>query len=229
MVHRSPLEYDVSVSADKRRRLRRRGMTGAFETAGRQCEWPGCTGAGQYRAPVAPDRLGEFRWFCLEHVRDYNASWNFFANRSEDEVEAILNGSNAWERPTWALGGAPRGALGLHPHADGQAWSRFGFADPFAVLGENATINPGKSGVRDSAAGGASATRRRLSRQEQQALDTLGVPHQETARRAVRARYRLLVKELHPDLNGGENPDPRRLERVLRAWDVLRRSPHFTD
>ena len=38
----SIFDYDVSVSADKQRRQRRRGMSGAFETSTRRCEHPGC-------------------------------------------------------------------------------------------------------------------------------------------------------------------------------------------
>lgn len=219
---RSPFDFDVSVSADKRRRARRRGMSGAFETGGRTCDWAGCGCQAAYRAPVSPERLGEYRWFCLDHVRAYNAAWDYFANRSEDEIAAMLDEANAWERPTWSLGSGPWSAQGMHPHADGRAWARFGFRDMHEVLGERATLNPGERRPEE-------APRRRLSRQEQMALDTLGVPHQVGGRREVRARYRALVKELHPDMNGGENPDPERLERVLRAWDVLRASPNFTD
>ncbi len=217
MTDRSPLDYDVSVSAAKRRRARRRGMSGAVEGVDRACDWPGCEEAAQYRAPVSPERLSEFRWFCLEHVRAYNAGWDFFANRSEDEVERMLNG-NAWERPTWTLGDAPRGPQGLRGDAEGRAWARFGFDDPFELLGEAATISP---------APGREARGPRFSRQEQQALDTLGVPHQDAERGLVRKRYRDLVKALHPDMNGGENPDPERLARVLRAWDILRASPRL--
>ena len=88
MPQRSPLDYDVSVSADKRRRQRRRGMGGGFESSARVCEIEGCEGAGLYRAPVSPERLNEFHWFCLDHVREYNRSWNFFEGRSEEELEA---------------------------------------------------------------------------------------------------------------------------------------------
>ncbi len=221
MARRSPLEYDVSVAADKRRRMRPRGMSGAFETADRICEWEGCDQPAQYRAPRAPDRLTEFRWFCLEHVRAYNQAWDFFANRSEDEVEAILRGQTVWERPTWSSGRPPEG--GAEPHAGGRAWARLGLSDPLDVLGAAATLNPG----REPAEG--TPPRRRLPREEQRALDTLGVPHQATARSEVRAAYRALVMELHPDMNGGENPDPDRLARVLRAWEILRKSPHFDD
>lgn len=224
MARRSPLDYDVSVAADKRRRVRARGMSGAFETSERICEAEGCQAVAKYRAPVSPDRLTEFRWFCLQHVRDYNAAWNFFANRSEDEVDQILRGATTWERPTWSLGkGGQRDPDGTQ-HENGRAWARFGFSDPMDVLGAAATINPGTAEADTER-----RPRRRLSRLEQHAMDTLGVLHQVTSRSEVRGAYRALVKDLHPDLNGGENPDPERLTRVLKAWEALRQSPNFED
>lgn len=220
MTSRSPLDYDVSVSAAKRRRQRPRAMSGAVETSTRECEWAGCTERGLYRAPRSPDRLNDFRWFCLDHVRRYNESWNFFADLSDEDLAAAIARATVWERPTWRLDGTPRPGQGNHPHAEGNAWARWGFADPLEVLGENATINAPEREARP---------RRRLPRPERQALDTLGVSHEVQARSEVRAAYRALVKDLHPDMNGGENPNPERLARVLKAWEILRRSPHFTD
>ena len=220
---RSVFDFDVSVTADKRRRQRHRvrGQTGAFETAVEECQWPGCRAQAAYRAPHSPDRLDEFRWFCLEHVREYNASWNYFASLSEAEMDAQFDADRVWERPTWGFGKGPKSAQGMHPHAEGKAWARFGFRDLHEVLGENATINP--------AAAEQERPRRRLAREEQEAMDTLGLPHQVETRGEVRARYRELVKELHPDMNGGSNPEPERLARVLKAWQILRKSRNFTD
>ena len=223
MRSRSPLHYDVSVAADKARRQRRRGMSGIFAPAERPCEWPGCEGAGQYRAPHSPRRLNDYRWFCLEHVRRYNAEWNFFAEMSDEEFEAQLSADRVWERPTWALGSGPSAwVAGVHPHTEGRAWARFGFRDPREVLGEAATLNP--SGVN-----GGHMRRRPLSGAERRALDWLGLPHDVEARSEVRARYRALILELHPDMNGGRNLEPERLARVIRAWQVLRTSPNFAD
>jgi len=221
MSSRSPLDYDVSVSAAKRRHRRQRAMSGAVETSTRCCDWPGCEATGKYRAPRAPDRLTEYRWFCLDHVRRYNAEWNFFADQAEDDLEAILRGASVWERPTWRLGGAPKGPQGIHPHAEGEAWARWGFRDPLEVLGENATINAPDTP--------APRPKRRLTRQEQHAMDTLEVPHQVEQRSEVRRAYRDLVKDLHPDMNSGENPHAERLARVLKAWEILRQSPNFRD
>lgn len=220
MTSRSPLDYDVSVSADKRRRARLRGMTGAFASKEKCCEWPGCDAKAEYRAPVSRDQINDYRWYCLEHVRKYNQSWNYFSDYSESELDAQMRADRTWERPTWKMGKAPRVPGGLHPHAEGQAWARFGFSDPMEVLGEAATINAGQPGDRP---------KRRLMGEERRAMDVLGLPHDVTVRAEVRTRFRDLVRDLHPDMNGGDSSDPERLSRVLRAWDILKKSRNFTD
>ena len=221
MPQRSPLDYDISVAADKRRRARLRGMSGAVESSTRACEWPGCEGRGTYRAPSSPERLNDFRWFCLDHVREYNRAWNYFDGWSEDELDAQARADRTWERPTWSLRDSTRPRQGW-PHGEGRAWARWGFSDPLEVLGEAATRNPGEQ---------PEAVRRfrRLTRDEQRAMDTLGLGHDVEARSEVRARYRELVKDLHPDMNNGARADEARLGRVIRAWDILKRSRNFRD
>lgn len=225
MPQRSPFDYDVSVSADKRRRTRRRGMSGAFEARGRRCDRKGCDAVGQYRAPRSPERLDEYWWFCLDHVREYNQAWNYFDNWTEEDFEAFVESDRLWGRPTWRFGkpGAPD-AAGTG-HAEGRAWARFGFEDPFEVLGENATLNPGREGERVATAARPAA---RFSPTERRALDALGMPDGGT-RTALRERYRALVKDLHPDMNGGARDDEARLREVLWAWDVVKESRRFRD
>ncbi|MBQ9236213.1 MAG: DnaJ domain-containing protein [Alphaproteobacteria bacterium] len=53
------------------------------------CDHAGCNKAGEYRAPKNP-RLKEYYWFCLEHVQEYNAHWNYyetepFADETDNE------------------------------------------------------------------------------------------------------------------------------------------------
>ncbi len=218
---RSPLDYDISVTADKRRRARLRSMSGAVEGSKRGCEWPGCSGRGTYRAPSSPERLHEFRWYCLDHIREYNRAWNYFEGWSETELDAQLRADRTWERPTWTLRDGAQRAQGW-PHSEGKAWARWGFADPLEVLGEAATLNPGETAVK---------TRRfrRLTRDEQRAMDTLGLAHEVELRAEVRARYRELVKALHPDMNNGARKEEARLARVIRAWDILKQSRSFRD
>ena len=94
MRRRTPLEFDISVSADKKKRARARGMSGAVETSSRKCDQAGCEKPGKYRAPKSVDNPDEFHWFCLDHVRAFNQKWNFFdaaaAPRTERKALDIL-------------------------------------------------------------------------------------------------------------------------------------------
>jgi hypothetical protein len=78
----------------------------------RCCEGPGCDGHGEYRAPKARDRLREFQWLCLEHVREFNRGWDFFAGMSQDDIDAHRRADVTWHRPSWRFGTAfgPAGA-----------------------------------------------------------------------------------------------------------------------
>ncbi len=211
---RTPFEFDVSVSADKARRARRRGMTGETAATERPCEHPGCDRAGLYRAPRAPADLSRFRWFCLDHIRAYNASWDYFRDLGPEDLDAHMDAARVWERPTWRFGAQPKAPMGAQPHADGRAWERFGFRDPLDVLGGNATRNPGR-------AEGAPAPKRRLPGDVMRALAELGA-EDVTSRAEIRRRYRALVKRLHPDMNGGDRSEEDRLRRVLTAWDKVK-------
>ena len=62
-----------------RRRAKPLAATDGAHAFQRVCEAPGCRLEGEYRAPFARDRLDQHRWFCLEHVRDYNKKWDYFA------------------------------------------------------------------------------------------------------------------------------------------------------
>ncbi len=56
------------------------------EDAARICDHPGCVKKGEYRAPK-DRRLKDYYWFCLEHVQEYNAKWNYYEEDVEEEVK----------------------------------------------------------------------------------------------------------------------------------------------
>lgn len=205
-----PFGFDISVSADKKKRTRgKRGMSGAFETSTRQCEHPGCTEAGQYRAPRSPDVLDDYLWFCKDHVREYNLKWNFFSGATEEEMEAQMDKDRVWERETKPFG---------KKSEEQRAWARLGVDDPHQVLGENATRNPGK--------GTPGGSTRRLPPTERKALEILDAKDH-WSKAEIRKQYKSLVKDLHPDMNGGNRSDEDRLQEVVWAWDQIKDSRSF--
>jgi hypothetical protein len=200
----------MRVSSDKKRRTRgRRGMSGAFETSTRGCEHPGCEEPGQYRAPKSPDTLDDYWWFCRDHVREYNLKWNFFAGQTEEELQKSIDASRVWDRPTKPFGKATE---------EDRAWARLGVEDPHQILGDNATRNPGR----------ATTGTRKLPSTERKALEILDA-RDHWSRTEIRKQYKSLVKDLHPDMNGGNRDDEDRLQEVVWAWDQIKDSRNFRE
>ncbi len=203
----SPFDFDIRVSADKKRRTRgRRTATGAIEGIDRPCDHPGCTARGEFRAPRAPDQLEEWLWFCKDHIREYNLKWNFFAGQTEEEFQRLVDRDRVWGRATRPFG----------HREEPRAWHRLASDDPHEVLG--ATAATGRSG----------AGARRLPSTERRALEILDAREHWT-RAEIRKQYKSLVKDLHPDLNGGNRDDEDRLQEVVWAWDQIKESRNFRD
>ena len=93
---------------------------GRVESAGRRCEAPGCREAGEFRAPGRRpngfDGPGEWRWFCLQHVREFNAGYDWFEGMSAEEILHAQSPIAGWRtesrafRPTAGIDEAPRWA-----------------------------------------------------------------------------------------------------------------------
>lgn len=205
MTKSDPFGFDMSVSSAKKKNPRgRRGMTGESSTSTRTCEHDGCTEAGKFRAPRAPDVLDEYKWFCKDHVREYNLKWNFFNGTTEAEMNAQLSEDKVWERQTKPM-----------QDPETRAWARLGIEDAHQVLGTNATRNPGKG-----------VTQRRLPPTERRAMDILEAKDHWT-KPEIRKAYKSLIKVLHPDMNGGDRSQEEQLQQVVWAWDQIKESRNF--
>lgn len=167
----------------------------------RRCEHPGCAGEGEFRAPRSRERLNDYLWFCLEHVRQYNKAWNFCAGLSETEIERLIRQDTVWQRPTWPLGGWRAAEDQLRErvhrlHEDGEDALGRGF---------RARARSGPVSAHD------------------QALATLGLePAADFA--TIKARYRSLVKLHHPDANGGAREAEEKLKTINHAYSILKQS-----
>lgn len=168
---------------------------------GRVCEHPGCAESGEYRAPVARDRLSEYYWFCLDHVREYNRGWDYFAGMDEAEIESQRRNDTVWQRPSWPLG----------RFGERAARYREQIHDGFGFFSEG-PAGPG---------GSAPHRQTRPMSEEEKALALLDLEHPVTFA-DVRARYRALVKKLHPDANGGDPEAEELLKRVNQAYAALK-------
>jgi len=179
----------------------------AQAAARRHCDAPGCPGTGEYRAPRSRARLTDYYWFCLDHVRAYNAQWNFYAGMSEAEVERQIRADTTWQRPTWPLGVRSARQAAQGPRL---GWGVFG--------------QDGWDAERIRAARNGAGRRPRPGSAEDEALAVLDLDAPVT-RDAVKSRYKTLVKKHHPDANGGSKDSEERFKRINRAYSTLMGSP----
>lgn len=179
---------------------------GRARPRGRPCDVRGCKEEGEYRAPVAPDRLNTYLWFCLDHVREYNKAWNYCAGRSDDEIEAMIREDMVGWRPTWPLGqlGGRHAKMRFDRLRD-----EFGLFDDDRAAGTNKTNGGGRAG----------AGKRRSAVDE--ALDILDLSPPVTPE-SVKAQYISLVKRHHPDANGGDKAAEERLKLINQAYETLK-------
>ena len=70
----------------------------------RICSKPDCNELGEYPAPKSRDKLREYHYFCLNCIRDFNKSWNYFEGLNEHELEVEIRKSVTWDRPSWKFG-----------------------------------------------------------------------------------------------------------------------------
>ena len=184
---------------------------GREETPERHCDQPDCSEPGYYRAPKGRDRLDEYYWFCLDHVREYNRAWNYYAGMSVDEVEADTRRDTTWQRPTWPLGarggGRPHHARGTTSIHDG-----FGY-----FTGDD------EGEARQRHNGHARAAGFHPSSPEARAMEIMELDAPLTLT-GLKARYKELVKLHHPDANGGDKLAEERLKDINEANSTLKKA-----
>jgi len=184
-----------------RRPTRPRAYAPDPDAPGRTCDVPGCGAQGEYRAPKDRSHLNDYWWFCLEHVRAYNGSWDYFKGMTPGEIEAHLRADTSWQRPSWPLGRL--GSAG--------AWEDDVLRDPLRILNASGMKRGEQRRQGD-----------RAPSELREPLATLGLSWPTTLE-AVKSRYKELAKRHHPDANGGSRDAEERLKTINLAYAALRR------
>lgn len=177
-----------------------------------KCQWAGCDEAGTHKAPAGRDHEGQYLYFCMEHVREYNKNFNYFSGLSTEDVAKFQKDALTGHRPTWKTSTGSTSAK-AQVGADFSA-IRSGSAGALHRMGA-------KLNRHAAAESSPQPHRRRLKTLEAKAFVTLGL--EENADKAViKTRYKMLVKIHHPDSNGGDRSSEERFREVLQAYNLLK-------
>lgn len=174
------------------------------------CEWPDCRKAATARAPKSRERLHDHYFFCQGHAGEYNRGWDYFAGMTDADIAAHQAARSTGERPTWSFKASKFSREAASFSA--RAGTGRGYRDPFGMFGGRG----GRTSETD-------APTRHLGRLERRALSELDLEEDADAG-AIRVRYLDMVKRCHPDTNGGDRSTEDKLQRVLKAYKVLRQA-----
>ncbi len=169
-----------------------------------RCDFPGCEAPGEHRAPMGRLREGQYFCFCLEHVRDYNNSYNYFNGMSDTDVARYMKDATTGHRPTWSMG-VKRGTGAFRE--DGVTPEEV--VDPLGLYRQRFHRAP------------RAAREPRYSPVTMRALHALGLDETASAD-AIKTRYKDLVKRHHPDANGGDRSCEEKLREIIHAYKTLR-------
>jgi hypothetical protein len=164
----------------------------------RSCDHPSCVATGEYPAPRSKHTLRSYYWFCLEHVRAYNAAWDFFRDMNQAQIENFQRDAVTGHRPTWRFG---TGFAKAATH---------GIQDPFELFAEGGGFSPGAE----------AEARAPADPRQRRALAELNLDASANLQE-IKMRYKQLVKRYHPDANGGDKSAEERFKSISEAYTFL--------
>lgn len=188
----------------------RRDSSSRKEERGGPCQWKGCDKPGNHKAPMGRGREGEYYHFCVDHVRQYNQTYNYFDGMNDSQVDEFRKDAMTGHRPTWKVGA--------------NAWAH-GTRDNVRSAEAAAHIRAGGAAAARARnrAERAAEYRRNLKPLERKSLKVLDLPDTAT-REEIKTKFKELVKLHHPDANGGDSRSEEKLREIIQAYNHLKQS-----
>ena len=146
--------------------------------------------------------LNQYYFFCLEHIKEYNKSWDFYKGLSVNQIESSMREDILWNRPTWPLKGNPFNVI--------NEINNF-FSDDFGKFNqEQQNTNYFKNKLMDE----------NLTIEENKALLTLNLQLPITLE-TIKKNYKKLVKKFHPDVNGNNKEAEEKFKEINKSYKII--------
>ena len=169
----------------------------------RICDQQNCNEIGEYKAPKSRLNLKSYYFFCLQHVKKYNKSWDFYKNLSVDEIELSLRKDIVWDRPSWPLNGSPNTILNqIRSFLNTTDFTLFENERDFQYFLNNKIIN------------------QNLTHEEQKSMVALNLKIPINIEKIKKA-YKRLVKMFHPDVNKDDKDAEKKFKEINQAYKIL--------
>ncbi|MDE3059393.1 MAG: DnaJ domain-containing protein [Pseudomonadota bacterium] len=156
------------------------------------CHAEGCAERGAYKAPLSRDSLQDYHWFCLDHIREHNQKWDFFAGMDAEQIDLFRRDAVHGHRPTWSREQRIRHSWQLQD-------ALYEFLHPDAP----------KPKARPS-----------LPPKLRKSLAALDMEYPYTLQQ-LKTKYRALARKHHPDANRGDPQSEERFKKITAAYQHL--------
>ena len=167
----------------------------------KKCDSIQCLERGEYRAPKSRVLLNDYFYFCLNHIKEYNKSWDFYKGMSVDQIENAMRNDTVWDRPSWPLKGNYNNVFDEFNE----------YVDEF-IKNDSDKINESyfKNKLMDES----------LSLEESQAIKRLELKMPITHEK-IKKNYKKLVKIFHPDVNGNNKKAEEKFKQINESYKIL--------
>jgi len=162
------------------------------------CDYKNCKKIGKYKAPIEKDNSKKFRWLCLDHVKEFNQSWDYFRGMTDDEVCKFLKSDMTWHKPTQS----------------------FGSPDNFFNILWNNALSDGLSTL-NSGYQKKNSTELNFTDKDKEAFRIIEL-EVGTKWEKIQNQFKKLVKKYHPDMNAGNKKFEERLKIITLAYTQLK-------
>tara|TARA_Y100000591_G_scaffold146793_1_gene126063 strand:- start:625 stop:1221 length:597 start_codon:yes stop_codon:yes gene_type:complete len=168
----------------------------------RKCDKENCQEKGEFRAPKSRILLNQYYFFCLDHVKEYNKSWDFYRGLSVNQIETSMREDIIWNRPSWPLKGNPYKVI--------NEINELYEDDPNLLNLDRSYGEYFKNKIIDE----------KLTSEENLALSTLELKLPLTLEN-IKKNYKKLVKIFHPDVNGNNKKAEDKFKEINSAYKIL--------
>ncbi len=168
----------------------------------RKCDKATCEEKGEFRAPKSRISLNEYYFFCLNHVKEYNKSWDFYKGLSVNQIETSMRDDIIWNRPSWPLKG--------NHHKIMEQINDFFVNDNGYFFNNKENDSYFKNKIIDE----------NLSIEENKALNTLNL-NLPLSMEKIKKNYKKLVKIFHPDVNGNNKKAEEKFKEINKSYKIL--------
>ena len=167
----------------------------------KRCDSKKCSKKGEYKAPKSRVMLNDYYFFCLDHIKEYNKSWDFYKGMSVDQIEKSMRSDTIWDRPSWPLKGKYNNIFNDINE----------YIDEFGKI-ENGKINKFYFNNK--------LIDEKLTAEDLKSIKVLELSTPLSLEK-VKKNYKKLVKIFHPDINGNNKKAEEKFKKINESYKLL--------